>query len=345
MKRNKLILYHVLAWALFIGYNLISIYKDPPANMKYMMLLQVSYVLSMMITFYFCFIFAYPPYFNKTKWPQLFRILQLLVMLAIAPLVFTATRYLLEETLYPVLFGFSNYTDDTTLANYLNDNWFRAAPMMVFSAAVWGIQESFAKEKENKLLRQEKIQAELAFLKTQLNPHFLYNTLNYIYSLAYPVSDKLADAVIKLSDLMRYMLYESNDGKVELQKEVDYLQNYIDIYRLRFEDNFFVNFHIQGHLNGQRVPSLVLIPFVENALKHGVVDNPAAPVSINMQLAGSSLYFEVSNHINQNQKDQTTGIGLANIRRRLDLLYAGNYTLEIKDDGHTYHTKLKLQNF
>ncbi|GAB3195837.1 sensor histidine kinase YesM [Pontibacter aydingkolensis] len=343
MKRSKLILYHAIAWLLFYAYNIIGIYLEEIPNKGVMMLIQVAFVTSMMVTFYYCFILAYTPFFKETRWPQLSRIIQIVIVLAIAPFVFTTSRYMIEEVLYPLLFGFRNYTEGTTFFYYIGDNWFRATPMMVFSAAVWGIQESFEKEKENKMLREEKIQAELAFLKTQINPHFLYNTLNYIYSLAYPVSDKLGNAVIKLSELMRYMLYESKDGKVELQKEVDYLHNYLDIYRLRFEDKFFVNFDIHGHLNGQRVATLVLIPFVENALKHGVADDPEAPIQINLQLQNQDLHFEVSNLINQHQKDQTTGIGLANIRRRLELIYPGKYNLDIQDNGQQFKTVLKLK--
>lgn len=327
---------NLIGWLLYIGYTALGSYIEQEDF--HVIMLSFSFLLTRFVVFYFCYIMVYPLFMKQGK------TLQLIAGILAAFFLFILLRYLLEENLYPALFGFSNYRAGTSLLYYFTDNLYYAFPSIIISAAVWGFESALQKERENRTLRQEKIQAELAFLKTQINPHFLYNTLNYIYSLAYPVSDKLADAVIKLSGLMRYMLYESKDGKVELQKEVDYLQNYIDIYRLRFGDNFFVNFNIQGHVNGQRVPSLVLIPFVENALKHGVVDNPTAPVSINMQLADSSLYFEVSNRINQSQKDATTGIGLPNIRRRLDLLYPGKYTLEIKDDGHTYHTMLKLQN-
>lgn len=343
MKSNRLLLYHVVAWLLFYSYCIIGIYIEQVQQKSLMVLLQVSYVTSMLVTFYFCFFLAFKPLFPITSRPQLFRILQIVVVMALAPLVFIASRFIMEEMLYPLLFGFSNYNEGTTLGYYISDNWFNATPMMVFSAAIWGVQNSFEREKENKLLREEKVQAELAFLKTQINPHFLYNTLNYLYSLAYPVSDQLGDAIIKLSNLMRYMLHESKDGKVELQKEVDYLNSYLDIYRLRFEDKFFVNFDIEGHVNGQRVASLVLIPFVENALKHGVVDAQGTPIIINLNLQENKLRFEVCNHINRNQKDQTTGIGLANIRRRLDLIYPGKYKLDILDDGKKYKTVLQLQ--
>ena len=216
---------------------------------------------------------------------------------------------------------------------------------------VWGVKEAFLREKEREnqlrlqVLEQEKTQAELAFLRTQINPHFLYNTLNYIYSLAYPVSEPLAEAILRLSALMRYMLHESPDGQVELRKEVEYLQNYLAIYRLRFEGSFFVDFDLHGQLDGQRVAALVLIPFVENALKHGVVDAADRPVTITLHLGpNDNLTFEVRNHISQHQKDATTGIGLANIRRRLALLYPGRHHLTAHPTGNVHYVRLELHS-
>ncbi|GAA4304574.1 sensor histidine kinase [Nibribacter koreensis] len=300
------------------------------------MWLQFSYILSLMAVFYYCYLFVYPRYLNRE------RILYFLLALGWAPAIFVATRYLIEENLYPAVLGFQNYTVGTSLRFIILDNLFRATPMMALSAVVWSVENVFKKEKENKLLRLEKNQAELAFLKSQVNPHFLYNTLNYIYALAYPVSEQLAEAIMKLSDMMRYMLHDSPDGKVELQKEVDYLQSFIDIFRLRFEDRFFVNFDVQGNVDGQRVASLVLIPFVENAFKHGVVSNPATPVDIQLQVVGNTLSFVVRNHINSHQKDHSTGIGLVNIKRRLALLYPGQHHLEVQNTDGVYEAKLEL---
>ncbi len=299
------------------------------------LLLMLNFNLLRFIEFYLCYLLLFPLW---QKYRQLWLLgLGLLAVIAI----FIVLRYTIEEVLFPVWFGFSNY-QDPTLPFYIQDNSFYAMPGIFMAAAVYNLEKAQEKSQENLVLQQEKTKAELAFLKTQINPHFLYNTLNYIYSLAYPVSDKLASAIIKLSDLMRYMLHESTDGKVALQKEVEYLHNYIDIFRLRFEQHFFVDFTIEGSLNGQRVASLVLIQFVENALKHGVVNDPEAPVRISLQLGGSQLCFEVTNRIGTQQKDHTTGIGLANVRRRLDLLYPNAYNLEIQKTDHTYHTRLLL---
>ncbi|MCC9168003.1 sensor histidine kinase [Pontibacter harenae] len=332
---QKKIALHLLGWMLYIGYTFLGYFLY---NWDYkIMLLNISQDVLHLVEFYLCYLLVFPLWMKYKNW------LVLAVSVVAVMFLYTLLRYTIEEVLFQVFFGFSNYSAGTSLSYYIFDNLYWAMPGIFLGAVVWAFEATLKQERENRTLKQEKTQAELAFLKTQINPHFLYNTLNYLYSLAYPVSDKLADAIIKLSDLMRYMLYESKDGRVELQKEVDYLENYINIYRLRFEDNFFVNFNIQGHVNGQRVPSLVLIPFVENALKHGVVDDAAAPVSINLQLVNDSLYFDVSNRINQSQKDQTTGIGLTNIRRRLDLLYPGSYTLDVSEDGKRYQTRLKLQ--
>jgi two-component system LytT family sensor kinase len=212
------------------------------------------------------------------------------------------------------------------------------------------VRDAFVREKEreNQLLLQvlekEKTQAELAFLRTQINPHFLYNTLNYLYAQAYPVSEPLAEAVLRLSDLMRYLLHDSPDGQMDLGREVEYVENYLAIHRLRFENNFCVEFAQTGQpVGGQRVATLLLIPFVENALKHGVVNQTAHPVRIHLHLpAPNQLEFSVENRINQHQKDATTGVGLPNIRRRLELLYPGRHTLGVHNDGQTYRTQLTL---
>lgn len=325
---------HLLGWTLYIGYSLLGYFLY---NWKFeVLLLTLSQHILQIVEFYLCYLLVFPLWMKNKQWWVL--------VLGVASVMFTyiSLRYIIEEILFMAVFGFSNYTS-ITFSYYIFDNLYWSMPGIFLGAVVWALESTLQKERENRSLKQEKTQAELAFLKTQINPHFLYNTLNYLYSLAYPVSDKLADAIIKVSDLMRYMLYESKDGKVELQKEVEYLHNYLEIYRLRFENNFFVNFNIQGHVNGQRVPSLVLIPFVENALKHGVADDASAPITINLQLESNNLYFDVSNRINKSQKDQTTGIGLPNIRRRLELIYPGKYNLEVQEDDEQYKTMLRLQ--
>lgn len=200
----------------------------------------------------------------------------------------------------------------------------------------------FVNEKLRKNLENEKLTAELAFLKSQINPHFLLNSLNNIYSLAYQKAEKTPEAILKLSEIMRYMLYESNDAKVELAKEVRYLENYIELQKIRYKDSAFVNLTIACDEHLQTIVPLILIPFVENAFKHGVINDPANPVEIKICTEDGKLLFTVANKKSLQNKDETGGIGFHNVKRRLDLLYPGKYTLKIDDQPLTYTVQLSL---
>lgn len=330
--KKKEVYYHIIGWSLYWLYLILGqCFKATRANHPIFI---YSYTSVQMIEFYVCYLWVYPSFLNKGKIPML--IGGLIVALA----CFIASRYLIEEVAFMYLFHMRNYFNGTTFSGYVLDNIYWGTSALILSAAVYSSFDALAKQQENRSLREAKTQAELSFLKTQINPHFLYNTLNYIYSQAYAVSDKLANAVIKLSQLMQYMLAESPDGYVDLQKEVDYIQNYISIYEMRFEDEFFVNFDTNGQIAGKRVAALILIPFVENAFKHGVVNNPERPVKIDLQVSADQLRFTVSDQINHDQKDHSTGVGLANIRRRLELIYPGKHDLLIANNGHTYKTTL-----
>ena len=347
MNRHRILLYQVLGWALIISYDLFfTSVSFNPAKGSLTKLLLVKFTLWLATTglFYYCYLFVFGRGLRPGRWPVL-----VLGILG-TPLVFAGTRYVLDEVLLPLLFGFRNYNPDITLLYYVQDNAYFLPPTIVLAGAAVLVRDAFVREqtRENQLqiqlLEQAKTQAELAFLRTQINPHFLYNTLNYLYATAYPVSEALAEAVLRLADLMRYLLHDSPDDQVELAREVDYLDNYLALHQLRFEDNFFVHFEQTGlPPGGQRVAPLLLIPLVENALKHGVVHQAAHPVEIRLALpAPGRLAFTVRNRINRHQKDATTGVGLPNIRRRLALLYPGRHALRVRDDGVTYTAELEL---
>jgi two-component system LytT family sensor kinase len=331
--RKKEIYYHIGGWIVYLLYITVGFWIEPSkfANQ----LFTYSFQAVKIVEFYIFYLWVYPRFLKRNKLPQLVGG----IMVGIA--AFIAMRHLLEEVILFHIFHIHNYFGYTALS-YTIDNLYFGTSGLILSLAVYSSFNALRKEQENKSLREEKVQAELAFLKTQINPHFLYNTLNYIYSLAYPVSDKLADAVIKLSQLMRYMLTESDsaDGTVDLQKEVDYIENYISIYQLRFEDAFFVDFKAEGDIAGKRIAALLMIPFVENAFKHGVVNDPERPIRIRLKVTGKRVEFTVSNKINRNQKDHSTGVGLANIKRRLELIYPNQHELLIAENGQTYKTTL-----
>lgn len=332
---KKEIRYHLIGWVVYLLYITVGFWIEPSKFAG--RLFTYSFQTVKIVEFYIFYLWVYPQFLRGNK------LLQLIGGSIVGIAVFILLRHFLEEVVLFRIFHIHNYFGYTALS-YTVDNVYFSTSGVILSLAVYSSFDALHKEQENKSLREAKTQAELAFLKTQINPHFLYNTLNYIYSLAYPVSDKLADAVIKLSQMMRYMLTESAsaDGTVELQKEVDYIENYISIYQLRFEEGFYVNFKAEGDIAGKRVAALMLIPFVENAFKHGVVNDPTRPIRINLKVTGNRIDFTVSNKINQSQKDHSTGVGLVNIRRRLELIYPNKSELLVSENGQTYKATLVI---
>ncbi len=201
-------------------------------------------------------------------------------------------------------------------------------------------------EKERRELQGEKLLSELAFLKSQVNPHFLFNTLNNICSLARKKSDDTEPAIIKLSQIMRYMITDSTLEKVGLEEEVDYLNNFIELQKIRLADRVEISFVIEGGLSSIQIEPLLLIPFVENAFKHGISYNGKSRISIDLRTMPGELSFTVENSKPPSRdtlKLEEPGIGLKNVSRRLELLYPGRHQLEIRDSESVYHVMLKIQ--
>lgn len=186
--------------------------------------------------------------------------------------------------------------------------------------------------------------SEQALLRSQINPHFLFNTLNNIYSLVYQKSEAAPNAVMKLSEIMRYMLYDTSSDKVFLEKEIQYLQSFIELQLLRLKNRDFVSFEIKGDLKGKQIAPMLLIPFVENAFKHGSKAVSMPGIIIKLNSTPDYLAFEVKNTKNKSGiKDSSGGIGLANVRRRLDLIYHSNYSLKINEDDDKFEIDLVIQ--
>jgi LytS/YehU family sensor histidine kinase len=219
---------------------------------------------------------------------------------------------------------------------------FFAGFFLVSSCIIKFATDWLSNEKIQRNLESEKKDMELQFLKSQLNPHFLFNSLNNIYSLAYQKSDKTADAILKLSEIMRYMIYESNDSWADLSKEVDYVKSFVELQKLRFKDGAAVVITINGEIDGQQIVPLILISFVENAFKHGVANDPEDPIKINIIANQKILHFSVSNKKNKTNKDAMGGVGLNNVERRLQLLYPDRYKLNIVNSATHYTTELML---
>lgn len=199
-------------------------------------------------------------------------------------------------------------------------------------------------EEQKMQLEVEKSQANFNFLKAQINPHFLHNTLNFLYAKSLPYSSELSEGILTLSDIMRYALSEGNakDGKALLKDEIGHVWNVIKINQLRFSNNLNVKFNVEGVINGATIIPFVLITLVENAFKHGDLKSPEHPIEINLVINHSKLYFYCRNKKKKGPKELSTGIGLDNIQKRLDLAYGKDYSLNVKDEADFYTTELTI---
>jgi len=188
--------------------------------------------------------------------------------------------------------------------------------------------------------------SELALLRSQINPHFLFNTLNNIYSLVYKKSDNAPEAVMKLSSIMRYMLYDAIEDKVLLEKEIEYLKSFIELQELRLMNKNFVSFDIHGQLEGRTIAPMILMPFIENAFKHGSKQVKSPGIIVDLTINQQTIIFSVSNYLSKNnsEKDEAGGIGIHNINRRLELIYPGKHRLEIKKTEDMFFIKLEIDN-
>lgn len=196
-------------------------------------------------------------------------------------------------------------------------------------------------EKEN-----EKLRTELSFLRSQVSPHFMFNVLNTLVALIRQKSEDLEPAVMKLSSLLRYMIYESDHEKVSVNTEVEYLKSYIDLQLLRFGDVVKTHFLIQESLATQPIEPMLLIPLVENAFKHGMNVAGQPEITVNLMMDGQRLRLFVYNKThpkNQNRPQSESGIGLTNLKRRLELLYPGKHRLELCEKNNTYNATLEIE--
>ncbi|HTD99408.1 MAG TPA: sensor histidine kinase [Mucilaginibacter sp.] len=334
MKRNWQIFWHIVFWVSVITYLIFIYHSNSKLGMPAILVIFVGFGVINIGLFYLNFLYYIPKYLDKKK----YKIYTLTLLISI--IIFALGKYgitfmcrHLIETQHEKMPAFWSYFIGSALTSIFF--------LFLSTALKFGI-DWFLNERIQRDLENQRLSAELAFLKSQINPHFLFNSLNSIYSLAYQKSDTTPEAILKLSEIMRYMLYESNDNKVELSKELQYLQNYIDLQKIRFGNKAFVDFKITGEVGGQKIVPLLLIAFIENAFKHGVANDPEAPIRLLINLDGTKLHFYMENKKHTMNRDTEGGIGLNNVKRRLDLLYPGKYTLDIKDDPNMYTCELSL---
>ncbi|MEI9920807.1 MAG: histidine kinase [Bacteroidota bacterium] len=341
--KNRVALLHISFWCVYISFFFYNISSRPPRpngaefsfwNIAAHTAFNVAF--NMLVAYVNYFIFL-PRFLEKRKLGQY------LFQYAIPFIVITIIRVHLQRYMAD---GYTHQEHYFYSMLYIVQVTATSLFIVIFVGMLRFAKDWFELEAKKKELENEKLTAELNFLKEQINPHFLFNTLNNLYYLAYTKSDNTTEVIAKLSQMMRYMIYESNYPLVDLTKEIEYMQNYVSLERLRLNNQIPIDFNIEGNPTGIKVAPLILITFLENAFKHGVSgDNKKAWVKLSMSLSGKNCIYTVENSkINGVHSDHAgkSGIGLQNVKRRLELTYPEKYDLEVKDLPDRYYVQLKL---
>jgi len=319
--------YHIYFWSLL--YTVFIFFGSGNQSIYYGIRMSFAFIFPWMIATYVHF-YLHTQFFNKRKY--------LIYILLIIPLILLF-GYLSELSVDKIIFESeydrSGYTDVTII--------------LVFTTGLRYFRRGINQQYRMQEMEANQLKAELNLLKSQVNPHFLFNTLNNLFSVAQKNNDnETADGLLKLSRLMRYMIYESNAELVSLEKEITYIKNYIELQKLRFDNQELlkVNLQITDNFKSTFICPMILIPFIENAFKHGLSTEEHNKIDIALGIENKTLNLKVKNTIS-NLKNGTdkknSGIGLDNVKRRLNLVYPNRHDLTINSDNEFFYVDLKIE--
>jgi len=331
-------LYHSLFWVLYYGLT-VTLYLSLREHLQVAHYVTTAVMILLEAGVVYLNLYIFIPRFLYTRRYATYA-LALFAAMAICPLLFQLFEYgyaiFIEKFLSPKMhiFGLGN--------------WFIGLIQCVYvlglATGIKFVKDTLINQQIQKEREKQYLETELKFLRTQIQPHFFFNTLNNIYSLTLKKSDQAPEIILKLSNLMSYMLYESTAAFVPLAKEIDYLHNYLDVEQLRFGSRLTIAFNIEGETTGIQIPPMILILFLENSFKHGVKNNISnILLTICLRVEEDHLLFHVENPLSEEEKDPNAkGIGLSNVRRRLDLLYGHRHTLDIREADGRFLVTLKM---
>ncbi|MEA1877347.1 MAG: histidine kinase [Bacteroidota bacterium] len=340
-RRTVRVLLHFLFWFLYLVISAATVKKFylDESLLDIMIRYAVTLPVDILAT-YFTAYFLLPHFLYKMKYVW-FTVIFLVTAVGFILLQRVAIWYIT----YPILLK-EEPGSPFFLLNWLYN--FTNIYIIVFAVSVIKLfQRNIRKEKNLQELNEKRTEAELKFLKAQVHPHFLFNTLNNLYALTLEQSSKAPEVVLKLSELLNYMLYECNEKTILVSKEIKLIENYLSLESIRYGDKMKLDFQVAGEIAGKKIAPMLLLPFVENAFKHGVSRiGGNAKVSIFLNIQNKELIFQVSNTQPESNKDDmagySEGIGLKNVQRRLDLMYPDQYTLTLQQTGPEFIIYLKL---
>ena len=326
------LLFHIFILVLAIVIDLpnsISFLKTPVDVANY----AVSRVF-LLVVFYACHFGLVPRFLAKRK------ILSFVVLLIVLVNLVTLIGYSTLQLVHAILTGTSLHLVYTWKMHF--SGMFGLGMAAIFGTVLRTVTSWYEEMQKKSMLEQEKLRSELLLLKAQVNPHFLFNTLNTIDFLIYSDQNKASESLIKLSTLLRYVIYDTVNDLVPLQQEIEQMEAYIDLQRLRYGENATVNYEKTGDPSGKMVAPMLFIPFIENAFKHNDEAGIKKGMDIRFQMNGNSIEFFCQNPISSKQRTVNGGFGLENLKKRLDMQYPELYVLSINEDEHVYTVELKL---
>lgn len=327
---------HVLFWlfyVLFFG----SIYGKYGNNYSWYMLESLCMLPFVMLATYIT-IYGILPFYLKNRKPVITVVLVITLLFAVTlgERIFLRKLNSLPVT-FDTLFGV------TFLYLLLETNF-----MVAIAFTIKFIKKWFEQQQEKHEMEKRNLETELNLLKSQLHPHFLFNTMNNLYALSLEKSTKTSEGIAKISDLLHSVLYECNELEIPLETEIKLIENYIDIEKMRYGDRLKINFNVSGPVEKMKVAPMMLFTFVENSFKHGSSKEPDNPyIKIDLEVAENELHFRTANskpkEILVENKNKKGGIGLSNLKKRLEIIYGKNYELNFDDRECCYNACLKIR--
>ncbi len=352
-KKNKNLLptpvIHILAWSIYIAYELLYLYVIS-GSISNVDRLTLNYILNISLFYFHASIFLhYTSSRLKLSW------LFIIPLAFLEILLFVTIKYLINYLIFGEAVRFSSYED---FRLYTVGNGMRAIYYIGFSTAYWFALEALKggqrvseletqrliQHNEKILLQKDLLQSRNAYLQAQVNPHLLFNTLNFLYNASAKVSDKLADAVMTLSEIMRYALTGiDEDDKVSLEKELDHIRSFIHLNQIRFDDKLNIDFQVKGDYHDLRIIPLALMTLIENVFKYGELQEKDNPAKIRISIEKNLLKMSIFNKKRPNRRIHGHGTGIANLKERLEIYYPDAYKLDIHNTETTYELTLDLK--
>lgn len=328
LKNILIVLLHIVCWLVFLSIPTVFNPRRPDFSLSSFVadLLELprwTNALLLIILFYYNYYIAIPRFYLERKYP--FLVLSILGSF----IVFLLLNYSVPRDV-------RMYHGFIPPGNSFNLLMFIIVHVFVFATCIYE-QWQFTKE--------QMLNTEISFLKAQINPHFLFNTLNSIYALTLVKSDNAPDAVIRLSGMMRYAVSEANYGQVPLSKEISYISNYVALQKLRITEKILITYELTGETEDKLITPFLLIPFIENAFKYGVNAEENSDIWIRIDIHEAELIMQVENNkvFVKKDKDYGTSLGIKNTKKRLQLLYPGRHSLKIKDGKYDFRVLLQIK--